>query len=499
MNKTKTKSGRSQTSSVSSSQSGNVGQSLSHQSPDDGVAKIPVNMLRRLAWVIPVLLVVAVIVWSLVGDGKTKGKEDGNPKPSVGTSNPEANSAATGSTGKPTPSVGKPNPDVNPVATGSTGKPKPAVDKPNPEANTGTTTNNQRLLQAISFDNESIEPGKELTGTIVLKANVSEDTLVKISCGETNYPDVIIRRGSNTSRIGVTLPDDYVGADVRFSAKFGTDTVKSVPIKVLRSSEPLIDWQLPLTILSLFIAVGSMVYSFVSLQRHRRVSGIENQAYIDRIIAKRMPTNNLDSSPRVPSAKVTLFGDPPSGVDDRVSVKQFEDKLRELKEYIDNLDKTSRLKLESQIDDLGSKVAKILETIRYQPSVTAEVPTTLPNPIAQQFSPSTSILSIDERQKLLYIQDLLSQPVVSYGRVTLATKPWGTFGTELKKQIRAMIVLADPTVTIIEPELGDAVDEGMMEIGLVPATYQMRVREVVSLGIRSTNTGDFFKAKVIVE
>lgn len=484
MSNSKTKSSKSQTQRVNSTQSDNVGVSSPVESSRKYTDRPPNNNRTTLVLGIAIALLLALVMYLLkdsFGDSTTNGKR-------VGT-NLSSQAGERDGTDPPIPQSGNEIPETQGRSRTS--------DVPA----TGALPNGgkSKLFQAIKFDKGYIQPGTESTGTIVLRSNVADRLKVKLSCGETTYTDVTILAGSNTGRFKLTLPEDYVGSEVLCSATSGAEVFNSEPLKVLESSESSTDWTVALAIVALLLAVGSMVYSFVSSRKRSEIPMDEIQQYVTELIEKRLSMHKLESPNRVPNGKVTLFDEPKREVDDGVAVKALGEKLLALKTYIDDLDRTNRLKLESQIEELNRKVANIRETLRNQPSPSAQEQNSFPNPGSQSAPSTTSLLSIDDRQKLLHIQELLSQQVVSYGRVTVATKHWGTFGTELKNQIRAMILTSNINVAIIEPEPGDPVDEGIMEIGLVPANYQMRVKEVVSLGINSPDTGDFFKAKVIVE
>ena len=129
-----------------------------------------------------------------------------------------------------------------------------------------------------------------------------------------------------------------------------------------------------------------------------------------------------------------------------------------------------------------------------------------PPPVSSQASTGITVpdspvdaLTDEEMQKLIELYDELAKSEPSLGVVAMCTEGWFQFTPLLQDKFREAIAsTASVTAELIEPKVGDDVDEATMRHGLLPRNYQKRVKAVKSLGFR-LNSGAVVKPMVEIE
>lgn len=352
---------------------------------------------------------------------------------------------------------------------------------------------------SITFGGKtSVEVGKSLTGYVKLPSVATKDVPVTLSSDNNGIlltpPTVNVTAGTNTASFGITVKSDFDGRYFSISTEIDKVKVESERVTVASTSNSDINWHLGLSITALIVGIGSILYSVLSLQTYRKSAAHDTATYVDEVIDARLKDIKQEQSTRVPNGSSNPFGNPKAANEDFISREQFNARIVAINDFLQTT-QTINLQLETQIDELRRSVSAIKDQIRHHTPAPVEVSPT--QVVSKVESKPVSVLGVDEQLKLIEIQDILMQHNAWYGRVKVATNHWSTFSPELRTRILELLVY--PGVKVIEPKPGDPVNESVMDIGLVPQNYQMKVRDVLTLGFYIDSTGDCYPAKVIVE
>lgn len=247
------------------------------------------------------------------------------------------------------------------------------------------------------------------------------------------------------------------------------------------------DWKTPTTIASLLISIISLSLALFSYLDKSKYANLARKYELDRV------ERNLNDE--IVELKKRIQSLTPSTTDPIPVSNEIESLGKDLRRQINSLNVELRGEIghiQGQLDTRISHLSRKLDELRtYKPEPLSE-PVDLP-----ETSVDKVVLTDDEQQILGNLRVELNQPEVYYGRVCLCTKGWNTFGQPLKAEIRKSLNASG--VQIIEPVRGEPVNRTTMSFDFLPESYRMVVNDTVMLGLRVHDTGDVFKAKVIVE
>jgi hypothetical protein len=248
-----------------------------------------------------------------------------------------------------------------------------------------------------------------------------------------------------------------------------------------------IKWTIPMLVASLLFSIVSLSLALFSYLDKSKYANLAKKYELDRV--DRYVTDEIgELKKRIQSITPPTIDPVPESNDIQMIKKSLLQSIDILKSEMLGEIISSHRQLDTRISTLSSKVVE-LSTDKPEPrSEPIELPDT---------SRDKAILTDDEQQILGYLLVELNQPEVYYGRVCLCTKGWNTFGKPLKDEIRKSLNING--VEIIEPVRGEPVNRTTMSFDFLPESYRMVVNDTVMLGLRVHDTGDVFKAKVIVE
>lgn len=347
------------------------------------------------------------------------------------------------------------------------------------------------------IEDSTVKVGEPREGSIRLQTPARKDVIVNLRSDPQGIAvdpqKVTILNGTTDAKFKLKVPSDFDKSAFKIVSEINGVDVPSKSITVVHAPSYHFSRELGISIVSLIVGIGSILYSIISLQMYSKSAAHDTARYVDEVIDARFKDIKQEPSTRVTPGSSNPFASPKATSDDFISREQFNTRIVAISDFLQTT-QTNNLQLETQIDELRRSISVILERSRQNPP--SPVQTAGTQVVVTTQAVSTPVLSDDEQLKLLEIEELLEQPD-NYGRVKLATTQWETFSHGLRSRILEM--LSRPGITIIEPKRGDPVDESIMEIGGVPENYRMRVKEVVTLGFRIHSSGGVFLAKVIVE
>lgn len=379
---------------------------------------------------------------------------------------------------------------------------QPGTESGNPTANADIQIIAQapgltNTRHSIEIKESTVKVGEPREGFILLQTPATKDVIVNLRSDPKGIAfepqNPTIANGDTVARFKLEAPSDFDKSEFKIVSEINGVDVPSKSITVVHAPSFHFSRELGISIISLIVGIGSILYSVLSLQTYRKSAAHDAARYVDEGIDARLKDIKQEQSIRVTPGASNPFSSPKATSDDFISREQFNTRIVAINDFLQTT-QTNNLQLQAQIDELRRSISVILEQSRQNPP--SSVQTAGTQVVVTTQAVSTPVLSDDEQLKLLEIEELLEQPD-NYGRVKLATNQWETFSHGLRSRI--LEKLSRPGITIIEPKRGDPVDESIMEIGGVPENYRMRVKEVVTLGFRIHSSGGVFLAKVIVE
>lgn len=352
---------------------------------------------------------------------------------------------------------------------------------------------------SITFHGKtSVGVGESLVGYVKLPSVAKKDVPVTLRSDKNGIiltpPTLNVTAGKDNASFTIIVKSDFDGKDFSISTDIDKVKVESERITVASASSADVNWPLGLSITALIIGIGSILYSVLSLHLYRKSAAHDTARYVDEVIDARLKDIKQEQSTRALNGASNPFGYPKAANEDFISREQFNARIVALNDFLQTTH-NNNLQLKTQIDELRRSVSAIKD--QFSDHTPAPVERSHTQVVSTVESEPVSFLGVDEELKLIEIQDILMQHNAWYGRVKVATNHWSTFSPELRTRILELLVY--PGVKIIEPKPGDPVNESLMDIGLVPQNYQMRVRDVLTLGFYIDSTGDCYPAKVIVE